>query len=1438
MTVTGLTTTNANAKLTVGGNLTIDAAINLGSGDLFLDVDGFVTQTASITADRLGLMVDGITTLKNAANDVNVIAADNQNNLLFVDQDDLIVGSVTVDGMMVDGITTSNDSVKLTAGGNLMINSAISTGNLMLVSGGDVSQTAAITSVRLGLMVDGTSTLQDPTNDVAIFAANNGGTTLYTDANNLQVSSITVDGMTITGITTSDDDVKLTTVSNLGIQQAIDVGTGNLFLNVAAGAVTQTATGTIEASGLGLMVSGSSVLQNPGNDVDVLASQGGPVLFTDLDGLAIGSVTVDGMTVTGLTTTNENAKLAIGGNLTIDATINLGSGDLFLDVDGFVTQTASITADRLGLMVDGITTLKNAANDVNVIAADNQSNLLFVDQDDLIVGSVTVDGMMVDGITTSNDSVKLTAGGNLTINSAISTGNLMLVSGGDVSQTAAITSVRLGLMVDGSTTLQDPTNDVAILAANNGGTTLYTDANNLQVSSITVDGMTITGITTSDDDVKLTTVSNLGIQQAIDVGTGNLFLNVAAGAVTQTATGTIEASGLGLMVSGSSVLQNPGNDVDVLASQGGPVLFTDLDGLAIGSVTVDGMTVTGLTTTNANAKLAVGGNLTIDAAINLGSGDLFLDVDGFVTQTASITADRLGLMVDGITTLKNAANDVNVIAADNQSNLLFVDQDDLIVGSVTVDGMMVDGITTSNDSVKLTAGGNLTINSAISTGNLMLVSGGDVSQTAAITSVRLGLMVDGSTTLQDPTNDVAILAANNGGTTLYTDANNLQVSSITVDGMTITGITTSDDDVKLTTVSNLGIQQAIDVGTGNLFLNVAAGAVTQTATGTIEASGLGLMVSGSSVLQNPGNDVDVLASQGGPVLFTDLDGLAIGSVTVDGMTVTGLTTTNANAKLAVGGNLTIDAAINLGSGDLFLDVDGFVTQTASITADRLGLMVDGITTLKNPANDVNVIGADNQSNLLFVDQDDLIVGSVTVDGMMVDGITTSNDSVKLTAGSNLTINSAISTGNLMLVSGGDVSQMAAITSVRLGLMVDGTSTLQDPTNDVAILAANNGGTTLYTDANNLQVSSITVDGMTITGITTSNDDVKLTTVSNLGIQQAIDVGTGNLFLSVAAGAVTQTATGTIEASGLGLMVSGSSVLQNPGNDVDVLASQGGPVLFTDLDGLAIGSVTFDGMTVTGLTTTNANAKLTVGGNLTIDAAVNLGSGDLFLDVDGFVTQTASITADRLGLMVDGITTLKNAANDVNVIGADNQSNLLFVDQDDLIVGSVTVDGMMVDGITTSNDDVKLVVGDTAGENLSIAQAIGLGTGDLFLDVAGSVTQATPGTITAAGLGLMVDGNTRLQLGNDVNTLAANTGGTVLFNDVDGLTIGTVTVLDGTADQMQLAGITSSNDDVKLIVAGDLTIQQAVGLGTGDLFLDVAGNVTQAAPVRLRRPGWA
>ncbi len=1492
--VSGISTANGDAKLTVGGNLAINQAIALGTGKLFLGVTGNVTQTAAITAAELGLMVTGTTTLQNAANNVNILAANNGGGTLYTDADALTVGTVTVGGMTATGITTSDDDVKLTAGGNLAINQAIAlgTGKLFLSVTGNVTQTAAITAAELGLMVTGTTTLQNAANNVNIFAADNGGVTLYTDVDGLTVGTVTVDGMTVTGITTSNDDVKLTVGGDLAINQAIALGTGKLFLGVT-GNVTQTA--AITAAELGLMVTGTTTLQNAANNVNIFAADnGGVTLYTDVDGLTVGTVTVDGMTVTGITTSDDDVKLTVGGNLAINQAIALGTGKLFLGVTGNVTQTAAITAAELGLMVTGTTTLQNVANNVNIFAADNGGVTLYTDVDGLTVGTVTVDGMTVTGITTSDDDVKLTVGGNLAINQAIAlgTGKLFLGVTGNVTQTAAITAAELGLMVTGTTTLQNAANNVNIFAADNGGVTLYTDVDGLTVGTVTVDGMTVTGITTSDDDVKLTVGGNLAINQAIALGTGKLFLSVT-GNVTQTA--AITAAELGLMVTGTTTLQNVANNVNIFAADnGGVTLYTDVDGLTVGTVTVDGMTVTGITTSDDDVKLTAGGNLAINQAIALGTGRLFLGVTGNVTQTAAITAAELGLMVTGTTTLQNVANNVNIFAADNGGVTLYTDVDGLTVGAVTVDGMTVTGITTSDDDVKLTVGGNLAINQAIAlgTGKLFLGVTGNVTQTAAITAAELGLMVTGTTTLQNAANNVNIFAADNGGVTLYTDLDGLTVGTVTVDGMTVTGITTSDDDVKLTVGGNLAINQAIALGTGKLFLSVT-GNVTQTA--AITAAELGLMVTGTTTLQNAANNVNIFAADnGGVTLYTDVDGLTVGTVTVDGMTVTGITTSDDDVKLTVGGDLAINQAIALGTGKLFLDVTGNVTQTAAITAAELGLMVDGATMLTNVANNVAILAADNGGQTLYTDADTLTVGSVTVAAMTVTGITTTNDDVTLTVLANdLRIAQAINlgTGDLLLDVNGNVTQAGdavnpgagTITANGLALVVDGATLLTNPLNNVATLAANNQGQTIYTDADGLTVgtvdiSALTLNGVTVTavsvsGITTTNDDVTLTVLANnLQIAQAINLGTGDLLLDVTgnvtqAGDAVNPGAGTITANGLALVVDGATLLTNPLNNVATLAANNqGQTMYTDANGLTVGTVdisalTLNGVTVTavsisGITTTNDDVTLTVlANNLQIDQAINLGTGDLLLDVTGNVTQAGdavnpgagTITANGLALVVDGATLLTNPLNNVATLAANNQGQTMVTDADGLTVGTVdisaltlngvTVAAVSVSGIATTNDDVTLTV---LANDLRIAQAINLGTGDLLLDVTGNVSQAGDavnpgaGTITANGLALVVDGATLLTNPlNNVATLAANNQGQTMYTDADGLTVGTVdisalTINGVTVAAVSVSGITTTNDDVTLTVrANDLRIAQAINLGTGDLLLDVTGNVTQA-----------
>ena len=1185
-TFTGVNSATGDVKLAVLGNLTINESVSVDAGDLFLNVTGDVTQATAITADGLGLMVTGTTTLTNAANDFNTVAADNEGQILLVDTDDLTVGNITVDGMTITGIATSDDNVKLTTGDDLTINDTINlaTGDLFLVIDGNVSQTSNIIADGLGLMVAGTTTLTDPANDVNTFAAVNGGETLFADIDDLSVGTVAVDGMTATGITTSNDNAKLATGGDLAINEAIDLGTGDLFLDVT-GNVTQTANAISDV--LGLMVTGTTTLNNTDNDFNTVAAEnGGEILLVDVDDLAVGTITVDGMSVTGFTTTDDNAKLTTGGSLAINQAVDLGVGDLFLDVTGNVTQTAAIVVDGLAMMVTGTTTLTNAANDANTFAADNGGETLFVDANNLVVGTITVAGMIVAGITTTDDNAKLMTGGDLAINDAISlgSGDLLLAIDRDVSQTANIIADGLGLMVTGTTTLTNPLNDVNTIAADNGGETLFVDVDDLIVSAVTVDGMTVTGITTSDDNAKLTTGGDLAINEAVDVGTGDLFFSVT-GDVSQTA--DVVADGLGMMVTGTTTLANPLNDLNTIAADnGGETLIADVDDLTVDAVSVDGMTVTGITTTDDNAKLTTGGDLAINEAVDVGTGDLFFSVTGDVSQTANIIADGLGLMVSEATTLTDPTNDVNTIAADNDGETLFADVDDLVVGTVAVDGMTITGITTSDDNAKLTTGSDLAINEGINlgTGDLLISVTGDVTQTASITADGLGLMVTGLTTLDNAANDVDTFAADNDGQTLFTDLDDVTVGTVTVDSMTITGITTSDDNVKLTIGDDLAIDEVVSLGDGDLFLAVT-GDVSQTE--SIVADGLGMMVAGTTTLTQLTNDVNILAANNdGETLFVDSDDLTVGSVVVNGMTATGITTSNDNVKLTSSGNLAIDDLVNLGDGNLFLNVIGDVSQSASVVADSLGLMVSETTTLTNPLNDVNIISADNDGQILFVDVDGVAVGTTTVDGMTVMGIMTTDDDVKLTAGDSLSINQAVNlgTGNLLLDTTGSAFQSAAITADGLGLMVAGATTLQDPLNDVNFIAADNGGETLFTDADDLTVGAVVVDGMTVTGITTIDANTRLTSGGDLAIAESVSIGDGDLLLDVT-GDVTQTA--TVVSDGLALMVSGTTALVNPLNDFNrVAADNVGQTLLVDANDLIVGAVGVDGTRIVGLTVDN------------------------------------------------------------------------------------------------------------------------------------------------------------------------------------------------------------------------------------------------------------
>src|SRR5205085_870588 len=174
-------------------------------------------------------------------------------------------------------------------------------------------------------------------------------------------------------------------------------------------------------------------------------------------------------------------------------------------------------------MGTGSAHLDNSANDITTLAASFNGPISYTDATGLTVGTVTdgFSGMSTSGITSSNHDEIGRASCRVGINQSVTlgTGNLTLVDTGNITQSASgsITAAGLQEMGTGSAHLDNSANDITTLAASFSGPISYTDATGLSVGTVTdgFSGMSTSGITSSNHDVKLTAGGNLAISQAV-----------------------------------------------------------------------------------------------------------------------------------------------------------------------------------------------------------------------------------------------------------------------------------------------------------------------------------------------------------------------------------------------------------------------------------------------------------------------------------------------------------------------------------------------------------------------------------------------------------------------------------------------------------------------------------------------------------------------------------------------------------------------------------------------------------------------------------------------------------------------------------------------------------------------------------------------------------
>ncbi|QDU31658.1 Hemolysin, chromosomal [Anatilimnocola aggregata] len=476
-----------------------------------------------------------------------------------------------------------------------------------------------------------------------------------------------------------DDSVIVTSADNLhaNARLQIETGTGTDFVRVDGNVRF---TGDALAATVDIEIDSQSIILN-----------GGTLTVTDVTGSVdldanLGAITSPGAATTDVVATslvatanagigtladrlltnvaNLSAVVTTTGNIFITETNGVeisagglisGSGNISLSAGGAVTQTGAITTTGgLELLGAGSFTLNNAANNVGTLAANTTDTIDYTDSTGLIVGTVNTVGI------TSTADVALHSAG-LTISQPVATGagDFRIDSSAAVTQTAAITATGLQLTGAGPFTLNNPSNDVTTIAANVTGTISYTDVNALTVGTVDVLGNSVSGITSSGNDVRLSTLGgNLLLDDDVALGAGDLTLAVI-GTVTQIAGDDITAGGLELLVTGNVTLTNAANNVATLAANvTGTLNYTDLDALTIGTVTGSGtssVNATGdivLSTGDAGAT----DNLTLPVTFNITSSG------GSVTLNAGDDA-----LLNGDVTAATQVT-VNVDAGDGESN--------------------------------------------------------------------------------------------------------------------------------------------------------------------------------------------------------------------------------------------------------------------------------------------------------------------------------------------------------------------------------------------------------------------------------------------------------------------------------------------------------------------------------------------------------------------------------------------------------------------------------------------------------------------------------------------------------------------------------------------------------------------------------------------------
>lgn len=1208
-----------------------------------------------------------------------------------------------------------------------------------------------------------------------------------------------------------------------------------------------------------------------------------------------------------------DGSLEGNGSLVSDTDIGITVGDSLsasvIDTGGQLTTVAEVAGDTEASysVPNNITigTLSIGEGDANFDAGGNiDIGVANVPGTDIIL---TAPGLVQLGFTDSANNINLD-GGFVSVGEINAGGQIELVSGTDVQIGSATASDTLTVESQGNVSFSGlrAGSDLTVTAPGTiSGGDLFAGSLRLDGGFIaigTANSATIDFVSASDILFDLLQSSS-PIQ--LTAANGRIAAHTGAGDIESDSNVTLDAQeiAVGNITSGGSVVANATvgdasfgtidaiNDITVDAA-GSPVLANAISGgntsITGASVTFNNGTIGGDLSLTANGgdidgngAVTVGGGIALDAAGNVGFGDLSANGGSFTVAAGDdISFGSASAASDIVMTTPGILDGGNLSAGGTLS---------LDAGSVAFDtgnAALID-ITSSTDirfnaltspsAITLTAA-NGTIGSNGGSGDID--SDGDVDLVAL--SIDLGDVTSGGSVgaqatsgdasfgVVDAANDITIVASGtptlanaiSGGDTSITGA------SVTFDNGNIGGdlaLTATGGDISSDGTVTVGGGIALDAAGNVTFGSLAAegGDFTITAGGDIladhaEASGnfnataggdfttgLNSIITGGDIVIAAGGVADLGNSSAGGLVDVTAQQIDFVSVSA-GQTVTLVTARDPQSPPVGNGDIT-GQTVTAGFGDSLIRATdgGDIAISGTITADGVQVIADagtitsgGLNTgrfaVLNAAGAITLTGNSVGTNAFFAEGASIELGNSTI----------TNGNVSLVARSGgVTGTGQIDANGELVVSAAQAVTLTGDLFAASGLRINGASiALGNATSGggIQLVATSGGVTSPGRIESGVDLFVQTANGADLNELVAGDDilflgsgDISIARMEATGDNpQGEEMGsngtftiTGNVFVEEAqiADDLVANVTGDFTA-GPAPIATGGNITVNAGNIVNLSATSAGGSI--DVTGSEIRFDTFDaGTTVDLLTATTSN---TVRGNGNIaGGAIDAGTGASSLVASGAINLTGPATIGG-SLLVD-------AGGDVVFPTANTGGDLIVTAGGSIAHGGAASGGALEFEAT---GDIQGTGDLVAAGNMQIASLNGSVIGQLFSS-AGSVSIDADGAVSFGTVS--ANANIGIEAGGPVSGQLLRAGSSIQVQTSDAITVDTVDSANTSPGGVFIVGdqgitlrvlsgieatLNSSSGDVR--VTEDIILDNFIQTNGESIFLRSAHDLTAQA----------